>query len=164
MKKKFKNVVIFEEKGRRVVRGTGRNVPEKVRDIKEMLEDTVSKFGYRTAFMYKENGKIVEKTFAQFGRDVNNLGTALIDMDLKPAVVNVLIDYVLRINNKKLTRAYVETIASQWKRLGIETAKEAMEQAEKEYKKHKRITPKEKVKKEEIKKEKKVKKKKKDNQ
>ena len=90
MKKKFKNVVIFEEKGRRVVRGTGRNVPEKVRDIKEMLEDTVSKFGYRTAFMYKENGKIVEKTFAQFGRDVNNLGTALIDMDLKGEKIAVI--------------------------------------------------------------------------
>ena len=30
----------------------------------------------------------------------------LIDLKLNPAVVNVLIDYVLRINNKKLTRAY----------------------------------------------------------
>lgn len=83
-------------------------------------------------------------------RDMKLLEDLLIDIKLNPAVVNVLIDYVLKINNKKLTRAYVETIASQWKRLGIETAKEAMEQAEKEYKKRKKVTPKERVKKEDI--------------
>ena len=41
---------------------------------------------------------------------------------------------MLKINNKKLTRAYIETIASQWKRLNVETVEEAMKVAEKEYK------------------------------
>ena len=50
-------------------------------------------------------------------------------------MVNVLIDYVLKKNNNKLNNAFVETIAGQWKRLGIETAKDAMEVAEKEHKK-----------------------------
>ena len=50
-------------------------------------------------------------------------------------MVNVLIDYVLRKNNNKLVTSYVETIAGQWKRAGIKTAKEAMEFAEKEHKK-----------------------------
>ncbi len=69
-------------------------------------------------------------------RDMNLLETLLMDLKLNPAVVNVLIDYSLRSNNNKLTKAYVETIAGQWKRSGIETAKEAMEIAEKEHKKY----------------------------
>ena len=68
-------------------------------------------------------------------RDKKLLETLVIDLDLKPAVVNVLIDYVLKINNNKLSTAYVETIAGQWKRLGLETAADAMEVAEKEHKK-----------------------------
>lgn len=68
-------------------------------------------------------------------RDLKLLEELLIDLELKPAVVNVLIDYTLKINNNKLTNAFVETIAGQWKRAKIETAKDAMEFAEKEYKK-----------------------------
>lgn len=59
------------------------------------------------------------------------------DLKLKPAVINVLIDYVLRINNNKLTKAYVETIAAQWVREEIKTAKGAMNLAEAEHKKNK---------------------------
>ena len=59
----------------------------------------------------------------------------LIDIKLNPAVVNVLIDYVLKTNNNKLVKAYIDTIAGQWKRSGIETANEAMLLAEKEHKK-----------------------------
>ena len=56
-------------------------------------------------------------------------------MGLEPAVINVLIDYVLRVNNQKLTKNFVLTIASQWQRLKIETAEDAMNQALKESKK-----------------------------
>ena len=59
----------------------------------------------------------------------------LIDLEFNPAVVNVLIDYVLKKNNNKLSTSYVETIAGQWRRAGIKTAREAMEFAEKEHKK-----------------------------
>lgn len=68
-------------------------------------------------------------------RDLKLLEYLAIDLNLTPAVINVLIDYVLRINDNKLTKAYVETIAGQWTRLGIKTASNAMSQAEKEYKK-----------------------------
>lgn len=61
----------------------------------------------------------------------------LVDMNLKPGVVNVLIDYVLKINNNKLTRSFVETIASQWARNKIETVEQAMNLAEKENKNRK---------------------------
>ncbi len=72
-------------------------------------------------------------------RDMKVLENLIVDVKLNPAVVNVLIDYVLRTNNNKLTKAYIETIASQWKRLGIETANEAMELAEKEHKKYRKV-------------------------
>lgn len=61
----------------------------------------------------------------------------LIDMNLKPGVVNVLIDYVLKINNNKLVKNFIELIAEQWSRSKIETVEDAMNFAEKEYKKNK---------------------------
>lgn len=69
-------------------------------------------------------------------RDLRLIESLLTDMKLKPGVVNVLIAYVLKINNQKLSKNYVETIAGQWKRLNIETVEDAMRLSEKE---HKRI-------------------------
>lgn len=68
-------------------------------------------------------------------KDLKLVESLLVDLELTPAVVNVLLDYCLKKNNNKLTIAYVETIAGQWKRAGLKTAKEAMEFAEKEHKK-----------------------------
>ena len=68
-------------------------------------------------------------------RDMKLIESLSIDLGLQPAVINVLIDYVLRIKDNKLVKSYVETIAGQWKRLNIETAEEAMNQAVKESKK-----------------------------
>ena len=75
---------------------------------------------------YKD-GKVVE-------RDLRILESLLVDLKLTPGVVNVLIDYVLKVNNQKLNKNYIETIAAQWKRLGIETTLEAMKACKKEYK------------------------------
>lgn len=72
-------------------------------------------------------------------RDKRLIESLLIDQKLNPGVVNVLISYVLKINNEQLTKGYVETIAGQWKRLNIETVEEAMRITEKEHKKLKRI-------------------------
>ena len=68
-------------------------------------------------------------------RDLKLLESLMIDLELTPSVVNVLIDYVLRKNNNSLNKNYVETIAAQWKRAGLKTAGEAMDFAEKEHKK-----------------------------
>ena len=43
----------------------------------------------------------------------------------------------MQINDNKLNRNYVETIAGQWVRSNITTASKAMERAEKEHKKNK---------------------------
>ena len=84
-------------------------------------------------------------------RDLKLVEDLIIDYSLKVGVVNVLVDYVLKTNDNKLTRTLVETIAGQWQRLKIETVEDAMSLAEKEHKKYKKNKV---VKKEEIKEEK----------
>lgn len=68
-------------------------------------------------------------------RDIKLIENLIIDLEMPPAVVNVLLDYVLRKNNNKLATNYIETIAGQWKRAGLKNASEAMDFAEKENKK-----------------------------
>ncbi len=75
-------------------------------------------------------------------RDLKLLEYLAIELNMTPAVINVLIDYVLRINNNKLTKAFIETIAGQWVREGITTASGAMSVAEKEHKKSRSKTTK----------------------
>lgn len=82
------------------------------------------------------------KTGNPTSSDLSIISYLLIDLNLKPGVVNVLIDYVLKINNNKLIKSFVEVIASQWSKSGIETVEAAMELAESEYKKKKKITTK----------------------
>lgn len=72
-------------------------------------------------------------------RDKRLIENLLIDQKLNPGVVNVLISYVLKINNEQLKKSYVETIAGQWKRLNIETVEDAMRITEKEHKKMKKM-------------------------
>ncbi len=75
-------------------------------------------------------------------RDKKIIENLMLEQKLSPGVVNVLIDYVLKINNKKLSKEYVEAIAGHWKRLNIETVKEAMEICRKEHKKVSKSVPK----------------------
>ena len=71
-------------------------------------------------------------------RDLKLIEYLLIDQKLKPGVVNVLLAYVLKINNQKLSRNFIETIVGQWKRLNIETVEDAMKITMKEHKKVKK--------------------------
>ena len=69
----------------------------------------------------------------------------MINYKMKPGVVNVLISYVLKVNNQKFNKNYVDAIASQWSRLNIETVEEAMKIAEKEHNKIKKLVEKNKT-------------------
>lgn len=72
-------------------------------------------------------------------RELKIIEDLMVKQKMKPGVVNVLIAYVLKVNNQKFTRSYVETVAAQWSRLNIETVEDAMRIAEKEHKKLKKI-------------------------
>lgn len=78
-------------------------------------------------------------------RELQIIEDLMVKQKMKPGVVNVLIDYVLKVNNQKFTRSYVETVASQWSRLNIETVEGAMRTAEREHKKLKKMLTKEKT-------------------
>lgn len=72
-------------------------------------------------------------------RDLKLVESLLVDQELNPGVVNVLISYTLKVNEQKLNKKYLEAIAGQWKRLNIETVEQAMKITEKEHKKFKKI-------------------------
>ena len=75
-------------------------------------------------------------------RDKKIVEGLMLNQKLSPGVVNVLLDYVLNVNDKKLNKDFIEAIAGQWKRLNIETVKEAMEICRKEHKKIVKSVPK----------------------
>lgn len=57
--------------------------------------------------------------------DLKIVETLMIQLGLKPAVINVLIEYVLGKNNNRLSKSYCETIGSSWARKNIQTAMDA---------------------------------------
>ena len=79
------------------------------------------------------------KGAAPTSRDLKLVESLLIDQKLAPGVVNVLLAYVLKINNQKLNKNYIETIVGQWKRLNIETVEDAMKITLKEHKSVKKM-------------------------
>jgi len=83
-------------------------------------------------------------------RDKKLVENLMLNQQLPAGVINVLIDYALKVNNKKLNKEFIETIAGQWKRLKIETVKEAMDICRREHKKIIKNKPVLKTKKEEV--------------
>ncbi|MFZ4450631.1 replication initiation and membrane attachment family protein [Salibacterium aidingense] len=69
--------------------------------------------------------------------DVKLVESLMFDYQLQPGVVNVLIDYVMRMNNMKLNQNFVQKIAGQWARKQISTVKDAMQLAKWEYQQRK---------------------------
>lgn len=79
-------------------------------------------------FLYEKNNNVEPSA-----SELKIIESLMLDYNLNPGVVNVLIDYVLRINNNKITKSFLSTIASQWVRNKVETVEQAMKLAEKEY-------------------------------
>lgn len=67
-------------------------------------------------------------------KDMKILEFLICELQLNPAVCNVLIDYILKTQNNRLVKGFVEAVASDWKKANLETAKEAMIYAEKSHK------------------------------
>ncbi|MDX8363969.1 replication initiation and membrane attachment family protein [Cytobacillus sp. IB215665] len=68
--------------------------------------------------------------------DLQIIEDVMVNQKLLPGVVNVLIYYVLLRTDMKLTRGYVEKIASHWSRKNIKTVKQAMELAKQEHRQY----------------------------
>lgn len=68
----------------------------------------------------KQNGAMVTVV------DRKLLDHLAVDMKFRNDVINVLIEYVLQINNNKLTNSFVDKIAGEWSRVPITTREEAL--------------------------------------
>jgi len=68
-------------------------------------------------------------------RELKILELLAVNYELPPGVINVLIDYAIRVNDGKLNQNYLEAIASTWKRKGIKTVTEAIDLLKNNYKK-----------------------------
>jgi replication initiation and membrane attachment protein len=68
--------------------------------------------------------------------DLKVIEGIMFEQKLPAGVVNVLIDYVMSINDKKLNKNHVEKIAGHWARKKVKTAREAMQLARTEHKKY----------------------------
>ncbi|WP_077327397.1 replication initiation and membrane attachment family protein [Virgibacillus siamensis] len=66
------------------------------------------------------------------GQDMKVIRDIMTTQGLPSPVMNVLIHYVLLQTNMKLSKAYMEKIASHWSRANLKTAREAMAFAKKE--------------------------------
>ena len=51
----------------------------------------------------------------------------IFDIGLNPGVINVLIDYVIKVNDNKINKNFVDAIANEWKRNDIYTVEQAMD-------------------------------------
>lgn len=74
-------------------------------------------------FLYLKQGSKPTNT------DLKLIEYLLIEQQLTPGVVNVLIDYTLKKCNNKLVKKFVEQTSAQWKRSKIETVSDAMDLA-----------------------------------
>lgn len=132
LKKNCKNYYSFEYNGTPKLIYNKRTINNSVKDVNNLKEKLINCF---------ENTSPYDFLKAKYGgakptsKDVNLIESLLVNQELNPGVVNVLIDYVLRINENKLNKNFVEAIASQWKLSNIKTVPDAMKQAEKEYRK-----------------------------
>lgn len=149
LRKNCRNYYQFENNGK-LPSLIFRTQPEYLKnDLNEVSSRSKMIYTFETVSPYnflksKQNG--AEPT----SRDLKLLETLMVEYGLKPGVVNVLIDYVLKINDSKLNKAFTETIAGQWKRLNIETVVDAMNLAQKEHKKYKKAKETKKINKVEV--------------
>ena len=86
-----KGVAISNENGRRVVKGLGYYEPRKVSDLRELVKGSARKYGDAIGFKFKDaDGKITGKTYVEFERDIDCLGTALLSLGLKDSRISIL--------------------------------------------------------------------------
>jgi acyl-CoA synthetase (AMP-forming)/AMP-acid ligase II len=79
-----KGVLIDTKEGKRVVKGLGYYETPEIENLKQLVKISTEKHGDAIAFRFKDKiGNITGKTYNEFDRDIDCLGTALISLRLK---------------------------------------------------------------------------------
>lgn len=68
--------------------------------------------------------------------DLRLVENLMFDTRLNPGVINVLIDYISKVNDNNLNKSFVEKVAAQWSRENVRTVRKAMSVAREEKRKH----------------------------
>lgn len=68
--------------------------------------------------------------------DLQAIEEVMFQQQLSPGVINVLIQYVMLKTDMKLSKSYLEKIASHWSRKKVKTVKEAMDLAKSEHRQY----------------------------
>jgi len=86
-----KGVKISAVNGRKVVQGTGYYNTEPINDLRQLIKECAKKYGDAVAFKFKDKkGRIVGRTYTEFDRHIDCLGTALISLGLKDAHISII--------------------------------------------------------------------------
>ena len=86
-----KGIDISVKNGRRVVEGLGYYPSDKIGDLRALVKGSASKYGNATGFKIKDKeGSITGKTYVEFDRDIDFLGTALISLGLKNTRISII--------------------------------------------------------------------------
>jgi long-chain acyl-CoA synthetase len=84
-------IKIVNENGKRIVKGLGCYQPRPVYDLKEMIKGSVERYGDAIGFRFKDKERrITGKTYAEFGNDIDCLGTALLSLGLKGSRIAII--------------------------------------------------------------------------
>lgn len=78
-----KGIVLSNKNGRKTVKGLGYYQCTPMNNFREIIQNSINKFQNNPAFKFKKDNSIVEKTYIQFGKEINALGTALHHLGLK---------------------------------------------------------------------------------
>jgi len=78
-----KGIVISNKKGRKTVTGLGYYENVQIKNFKELIQNSVKEFQNRPAFKYKIGKDIIEKSYIEFGAEIDAIGTALHHLGLK---------------------------------------------------------------------------------
>jgi len=91
MVKKAAGINISDKNGLRVVEGLGYYKPNEINDLRDVIKDSTIKYGNLIGFKFKDkNGIITGRTYAQFDKDIDYLGTALISLGLKGTHISII--------------------------------------------------------------------------
>ncbi|MCX7920543.1 MAG: AMP-binding protein [Clostridia bacterium] len=88
----MKKIISISNKGyRRVIKGLEGYQLRTVSDLRELVKGSVAKYGNAVGFKFKDKeGKITGKTYTEFDRDIDCLGTALFSLGLKDARIAII--------------------------------------------------------------------------
>jgi len=86
-----RGIKIYNQDGRRIVKGLGYYESRPVSDLRELVKGSAKRYGDAIGFKFKDrDGNITCKTYREFDTDIDRLGTALISLGLSGAHISII--------------------------------------------------------------------------